>query len=174
MDEGAETGPSAAADGGVDDESLDVLGVVHELPQSIVYLIEDLLADGVVATGKVVGRILLAVQQELRVVHLRARAGADIIDNSRLQVNSDLARHELSGAGLLEESGEVRVFHLILLFHDTVVLNLVLGGVLLPHGVPELNSSLADADGNNFTSRHCVFVLKRQASVYDKQALLNS
>merc|ERR1740121_2261741 len=61
-DERSETGSGTTSNGVVDDESLDVLGVVNKFSESVVNLVEDLLSHGVVSTGEVVGGILLSVQ----------------------------------------------------------------------------------------------------------------
>merc|ERR1719461_1683629 len=132
----------------VNDETLDVLRVVNELPQAVVDLVQDLLSDSVVAARKVVGGVLLPVQQELGVEHLRERASANVVDDRRLKVNRDLARHELAGAGLLEEGGEVLVSIRLAL---PVLFDVVFSRVLGPDCVPELDSGLADGDRQNFT-----------------------
>merc|ERR1719436_1091094 len=151
-DESAETGAGTAADGVVDDEALHVLGVINELAQAVVHLVKDLLADGVVSAGEVVGSILLAVQKELRVEHLRVVAGPDIVNHSRLKVDGDVTGDVLSGAGLLVESGEVLVDFIV--FQGTVILDLVLIAVLGPNGVTELDTGLADVNGENFAGGH--------------------
>merc|ERR1719150_531884 len=151
-DERAKSGSGTTSDGVVDDESLDVLGVVNELAQAVVHLVEDLLSDGVVSTSEVVRGIFLSVQEELGVEHLGVSSGSDIVDDSWLEVNGDVSWDELAGAGLLEESGEVLVFALFNEFSAGV--DLVFGTVLGPHGVTELDSSLSNIDGQNFTGWH--------------------
>ena len=58
------------------------------------------------ATGEVVGGILLAGDQLLRVEQLTVRTRADLIDHRRLQIDEDAARHMLAGARLGEERVE--------------------------------------------------------------------
>jgi hypothetical protein len=65
--------------------------------------VDHLLANGVVATSIVVGSILLAADQELRVEQLSVRASSDLIDWRGIQVNEDGARHVFSVARLSEE-----------------------------------------------------------------------
>ena len=58
------------------------------------------------ATGEVVGGILLAGDQLLRMEQLTVRTRADLIDHRRLQVDEDTSRHVLAGARLGEEGVE--------------------------------------------------------------------
>ena len=58
------------------------------------------------ATGEVVGGILLAGDQLLRMEQLTVRTRADLIDHRRLQVHEDAPRHVLAGARLGEEGVE--------------------------------------------------------------------
>jgi hypothetical protein len=59
-----------------------------------------------VATGKVVGGILLATDQLLGVKQLPVGAGADLVHHGGLQVEEDAAWHMLASAGLAEEGVE--------------------------------------------------------------------
>ncbi len=56
--------------------------------------------------GEVVGGVLLAGDQLLRVEQLPVGAGADLIDHSGLQVKEDAARDVLASPGLGEEGVE--------------------------------------------------------------------
>ena len=58
------------------------------------------------AAGEVVGGILLAGDQLLRMEQLAVSASADLIDHRRLQVDEDASRDMLSGARLGEERVE--------------------------------------------------------------------
>ena len=62
-----EAGTSAAAERVKDQETLEPAAVVRQLADAIEHIVDDLLADRVVATGVVVRRILLARDQLLRV-----------------------------------------------------------------------------------------------------------
>merc|ERR1719211_37402 len=126
----------------VHDESLDVLSVVNELSKPVVNLIKNLLPDGIVAPGKVVRRILLPVQKKLGVEHRLISAISDIVHHTRLQVDRYLARHELSGTGLLEEGGKVQVLSFQFNLQRAVRIDFVLRGILTPYGIPKLNSGL--------------------------------
>ena len=68
--------------------------------------VDDLLADGVVPTGKVVGGVFLARDQLLGVEELAVGSGADLVDDGRLEVEEDAARDVLARASLGEEGVE--------------------------------------------------------------------
>merc|ERR1719491_949568 len=85
------------------EEALEAGAVVRQLANAVEDQVDDLLADGVVAAGVVVGRILLAGDQLLWVVQLAVGAGADLIDDGRLEVDEHAARDVLARAGLREE-----------------------------------------------------------------------
>merc|ERR550525_1935405 len=95
QDESSKSRSSSASHGVMDDESLDILRVVHELAQAVVHLVKDLLSHSVVATREVVGGVFLAVKEELRVEHLRVFSSADVIDNGWLEINRDVPWDEL-------------------------------------------------------------------------------
>ena len=59
--------------------------VVCQLADAVEAQVNNLLADGVVATGEVVGGILLATDELLRVEQLAVGAGADLVNHSGLQ-----------------------------------------------------------------------------------------
>eukprot|EP00882_Tetradesmus_deserticola_P017904 GHRQ01019207.1.p1 GENE.GHRQ01019207.1~~GHRQ01019207.1.p1 ORF type:complete len:185 (+),score=11.07 GHRQ01019207.1:953-1507(+) len=61
---------------------------------------------GVMATGKVVGSVLLAGDQLLWVEQLPVGAGANLIDHGGLEVEEDAAGHVLARASLAEEGVE--------------------------------------------------------------------
>jgi len=66
---------------------LQTSAVVCQLADTVQAKVDDLLADGVVTTGKVVGGILLARDELLWVEQLTVGAGPDLIDHSWLQKN---------------------------------------------------------------------------------------
>ena len=63
----AGAGTSAAAERVKDQETLQPAAIVRQLANAIEHIVDDLLADCVVATGVVIRRILLATDQLLRV-----------------------------------------------------------------------------------------------------------
>merc|ERR1712179_487936 len=69
-EQGGEAGAGATAEAVEDEESLETGALVSELPDAVEDEVDDLLADGVVTTGVVVGGVLLACDQLLRVEQL--------------------------------------------------------------------------------------------------------
>ena len=62
-----------------DEESLETSALIGQLPDSVKDDINNLLADGVVAAGVVVGSVLLAGDQLLRVEQLSVGSGTNLI-----------------------------------------------------------------------------------------------
>ena len=103
---GAET-RSGTTTGGVEDhESLQTSAVISELADSVQHKVDNLLADGVVTTGVVVGSILLAGDHLLGVVQLAVGSSADLIAHSGLEIHKDGTRNVLSSTSLREEGVE--------------------------------------------------------------------
>ena len=59
-EEGTETGSSSSTDGVEDEETLETSALIRELSDSIKAKIDDLLTNGVMSSGEVVGSILLS------------------------------------------------------------------------------------------------------------------
>ncbi|KAL6184319.1 hypothetical protein ACLB2K_045721 [Fragaria x ananassa] len=74
-----ETRPGTSTDGIEHQEPLEPGAVIGELPDPIQAEIDDLFADGVVATGEVVGGVLLAGDELLGVEELAVGTGADLL-----------------------------------------------------------------------------------------------
>merc|ERR1711966_538193 len=83
--EGAETGAGATANGVEAQEALETSAVVRKLADAVKAQVNNLLADGVVTTGEVVGGILLAGDQLLGVEQLTVGTSADLIDHGGLE-----------------------------------------------------------------------------------------
>jgi len=146
-DQHTHTGTGSSTNGVVDDETLDVLGVIDELSDSVVDDVHLLLSDGVVTTGEVVGSIFLSVDEEFWVVHSRVLGSANVIKHSWLKINTQVPWHVLSGCGFLEESVEVEIFRVGSLHSLSIGFDVVLADVLGPDGISKLDSSLSDTDG---------------------------
>ena len=101
-----ESGAGSTAKGMEDEESLKTSALVRELANTVQHEVDDLLADGVVATSVVVGSIFLASNELFRVEERAVGTGTDLIDDSRLQIDKDSAGHMLARAALGEESVE--------------------------------------------------------------------
>ena len=100
------------------------------------------------ATGEVVGGVLLAGDELLGVEELAVGARADLVDDGRLQVHHDGAGHVLAGAGLGEEGveGVVAATDGLVGGHLTVRLDSVLEAEEFPAGVTDLDTGLADVE----------------------------
>ena len=136
-EEGAEAGARSAAEGVEDEEALEASALVSELADPVKDEIDDLLADRVVAASVVVGGILLAGDELLRVEELAVRARADLVDGRRLKVDVDGAGDVLAGTSLREEGveGVVAIADSLVRRHLAVRLDAVLQAVELPAGV---------------------------------------
>jgi len=141
---------SAATERVEDQEALEARALIGELADAVQDEVHDLLADGVVAARVVVGRVLLARDELLRVEELTVGARAHLVDDGGLQVHEDGTGHVLAGASLREEGVErvVAAADGLVRWHLTVRLNAVLQAVQLPAGVTNLNTSLTDVDRN--------------------------
>mmetsp|Transcript_2838 Transcript_2838/g.6222 ORF Transcript_2838/g.6222 Transcript_2838/m.6222 type:complete len:325 (-) Transcript_2838:54-1028(-) len=156
----AQTRASTTTNSVEDQEALQTSAVISQLADAVQGQIDNLLADGVVATGEVVGSILLAGDQLLRVEQLTVGASADLVHDSGLKVQEDGTRDMLASTGLGEEGveGVITTANGLVRGHLAIGLNAVLQAVELPAGVTNLDTSLADVDGNGLT--HCCCVLR--------------
>jgi hypothetical protein len=127
-----------------DHESLQTSAVVGKLADAVQYEVHDLLADSVVATGVVVGSILLTRDDLLRMVQLTISSSADLIAHSRLKVDKDTTRNVLTSTGLREErvEGVITTTDGLVGRHLTIRLNAVLEAVQLPATITSLHTSL--------------------------------
>jgi hypothetical protein len=82
------------------------MAVISKLADPVKDKVNLLLANSVVATGKVVGGILLARDELLRVEELGIGSGTALVDDSRLEVAEDSARDMLASTSLREEGVE--------------------------------------------------------------------
>merc|ERR1712088_1113729 len=87
-------------------KSLKSSTLVSQFPDSVQNQIHDLLANGVVAPGVVVGGVLLAIDQLLGMVKLTVGSDSGLVNDSGLQVNKDSSWNMFSTPSLREESLE--------------------------------------------------------------------
>jgi len=152
-EEGTKTGTGTTTDGVEDKESLETSALIGELSDSVEAEINNLLTDGVVTTGEVVGGILLTRDELLGVEELSVGAGTDLIDDGRLEIEEDSAGDVLASTSLGEEGVEsvVATTDGLVGRHLTVRLDTVLEAEELPAGVTDLDTGLTDVDRNNFS-----------------------
>jgi hypothetical protein len=135
-----------------DEEALETSAVVSKLADAIQAQINDFLADCVMSTGVIVGRIFLAGDELLWVEELTVCAGADFVNDCWLEVEHDAAWHVLAGASLGEEGVVCVIFNAdcLVRWHRAVWLNSVFQAKKLPTSVTSLDASLANVDGDDF------------------------
>ena len=86
-----------------DEESLKGVGRLRHLADLVEGMLDLLLADGVVPSRVVVGRVLLAGQQVALVEQFVVGAVLDLVDDRGLQVDEEGPRRKVAGSGLQEE-----------------------------------------------------------------------
>ena len=91
-EESAEARPGSATERVENQESLETRAIVGDTSNFVQDLVDQLLANGVVATGVVVGRILFASDHLLRVEEGAIGSGADLVDYVRLEIAVDGTR----------------------------------------------------------------------------------
>jgi len=148
-----QTGSGTSTEGMEDQESLESSTLVSQFPDSVQNKIDDLLSDSVVTSGVVVGGILLASDQLLRVEELSVGSSSDLIDDGWLQINKHSPGDVLSSSSLAEEGieGVVSTSDGLVRRHLTVGLDTVLQAVEFPAGITNLDSGLSDVDRDTFT-----------------------
>jgi len=147
-EEGTETGSGTTTDGVEDEETLETSALIGELSDSVEAEVNDLLTDGVVTTGEVVGGVLLTRDELLGVEQLSVGTGTDLIDDGWLEIEEDSAGDVLASTSLGEEGVEsvVATTDGLIGWHLTVRLDTVLEAEELPAGVTDLDTGLADVD----------------------------
>ena len=147
-EEGSETGTGTTTDGVEDKESLETSALISELSDSVEAEVNNLLTDGVVTTGEVVGGIFLTRDELLGVEKLSVGASSDLIDDGWLEIEEDSAGNVLASTSLGEEGVEsiVTTTDSLIGRHLTVRLDTVLEAEELPAGVTDLDTSLTDVD----------------------------
>jgi len=164
-EERAETGTGTTTDGVEDEEALETSALIGELSDSVEAEINNLLTNGVVTTGEVVGGILLTRDELLGVEELSVGSGSHLVDDGGLEIEEDGSGDVLSGTSLGEEGVEsiITATDGLVGGHLTVRLDSVLEAEELPAGVTDLDTGLTDVDGNDFS--HCegvVSVVKKK------------
>jgi len=149
-EKGSESGSGSSSGGVEDEESLESSTVVGELPDPVKDKVNNLLSDGVVTTGVVVGGILLSGDDLLRVVELPVGSGPDLVTDGRLKVDVDSTGDVLSSTSLGEEGveGIVSSADSLVGRHLAVRLDSVLEAVKLPAAVSGLDTGLSHMDGD--------------------------
>ena len=155
-EEGTKTGSGTTTDGVEDQETLETSALIGELSDSVEAEVDNLLSDGVVTTGEVVGGIFLSGDELLWVEELSVGSGSDLIDNGWLEIEEDGSWDVLAGTSLGEEGVEsvVATADGLVGWHLTVRLDSVLEAEELPAGVTDLDTGLTDVNGNDLSLIH--------------------
>ena len=129
-------------------ESLKSSTLISQLTDTVQDKVDNLLANGVVTSGVVVGGVLLAIDQLLRMVELTVGSNSGLVDDSWLQVNEDSSWDMLSASSLREEGLEGVVSEGLVRGHAAVRLDTVLQAVELPTSIANLATGLPDMNGD--------------------------
>jgi len=127
-------------------ESLKTGTLVSKLPDSIQDQINDLLANGVVTPGVVVGGVLLSINELLGMVELTVSSNSGLVNDSWLQVYKDSSWNMIATSGLREEGLEGVVSEGLIRRHATIGLDAMFEAVKLPTSIANLATGLADMD----------------------------
>jgi hypothetical protein len=88
------------------DKSLETRAIISELTDAVKNKVDNLLSDGVVTTGIVVGSVLFSRNQLFRVIDLTICSSTNLIDDSWLKIDEDCTWDVLACSGLREECVE--------------------------------------------------------------------
>jgi hypothetical protein len=152
-EQGAETGTGTATDGVEHHETLEASALVRELTKAVEGEVNNLLTHGVMATGVVVSRILLAGDELLGVVELTVGTGTNLIDHGGLEVEVDATGDVLASTSLGEEGVErvIATTDGLVGGHLAIRLDAVLQAVKLPAAITDLATTLADMNRDSLT-----------------------
>uniref|UniRef100_A0AAG5DHP0 Uncharacterized protein n=1 Tax=Anopheles atroparvus TaxID=41427 RepID=A0AAG5DHP0_ANOAO len=148
-------GPGASAERVEQQETLQPIALLRQLPQGARDALDDLLADGVVSAGEIVCRVLLPHDHVLRMVQLLVRAVSDVADNGLLQVDKNGPGYDAACARVPKEARHV-FLHRQIRAHQSIGLHAVLGGEQLPACIPDLAAGLSNLDRNYFALRNTI------------------
>lgn len=162
QEEGSQTRTGSSASGVEDQEALQSSAVVRQLADAVQDGVDQLLANGVVATGVVVGGILLATDDGFGVVQRSVLSSTHFVAHSGLQIHVDRPGNVLARGSLAEEGVErvVRHTHRCVTGHHAIGVNAVLQAVQFPARVTGLDTSLSQVNRDDFA--HCFKKRKRK------------
>jgi hypothetical protein len=131
-----------------DQETLKTGALVSQFPDPVQDKVDNLLANRVVTTGVVVGRIFFSGHQLLRVEKLTVGSGSNLVNNSWFQVDENGSWNVFSGSGLREKrvEGIVASTDRFVRWHLTVRLDSVLQAVQFPARISNLDTGLSNVN----------------------------
>ncbi|KRY33679.1 hypothetical protein T01_6204 [Trichinella spiralis] len=132
-------------------KALQTCAIISQSSYAIKHQVDNLLANGVVTTGIVVGRILFSVNQLLWMKKLSLRT-----NHTGLKIDKDSTRHMTAGPSFTEKCGERVVCdsETSVCGHLTVRLNAMLQAVQLPTSIANLHSCLTDVNADYFALKN--------------------
>jgi len=135
------------------EESLETSALISKLTDSVKDKVDELLTNGVVTTGIVVGGILLPSDQLLGMEELAVCASTDLIYDSWFQIDEYSPGNVFASTGLAEEGveGVVTTSNGLITWHLTIRLDAVFQAVQLPAGITDLDTGLTNVDGDTLT-----------------------
>lgn len=144
--------PSTSSDRVEYEESLKSRAGISDLADSVKGDVDKLLTNGIMATSVVVGSVLLATDEGLRVEELSVSSSSDLVDNRGLQIEEDSSRNVLARRSLTKEGVEGILLNMTRdIRHSTVGIDAMLHTIELPNSITSLASSLSDVDRDNLT-----------------------
>ncbi|KAB1256461.1 hypothetical protein Cadr_000027387 [Camelus dromedarius] len=140
-------------------EALKTCALVSQFLNSVQDEVNDLLANGVVTIGIVTGSIFFACDELLRVEELAVGASANFINGCGFLVYEHCPGHMLASTCLTEEGveGVISSPNGLVTWHLAIGLDAVFQAVELPAGIADLDTSLANVDGDALM-HSCCFV----------------
>jgi len=136
---------------------LETCAIVCKLTDAVEDQVHDLFADRVMSARKVVGSILFATYELLRVEQLTVCACANFIDDGGLEIHHHASGNVLARTSLAEEGVErvIATADGLVAWHLAVGLDAMLEAEQLPAGIPDLNTGLSDVDAESLTHGCC-------------------
>jgi hypothetical protein len=127
-EERSETGSGTSTDGVEDKETLETSALIGELSDSVKTEIDDLLTNGVMSSGEVVGGVLLSGDELLWMEELSVGTCSNLVNDGWLKIKHNSSWDVLTGTSLGEEGveGIVTATDGLIGWHLTVWLNSVL------------------------------------------------
>jgi hypothetical protein len=146
QEERAKTRSGTSTSSVEDHESLETSAVVSQLADSVKDKVNNLLSNGVVSTGIVVGSVFLARDDLLGVVQLSVGSSSDLIAHTGLKIDVNSTGNVLASTSLGEKGVEriVTSTYGLIRGHLTIGLDSVLKAVKLPAGITSLHTGLTN------------------------------
>jgi len=147
-EERTKTGSGTTTDGVEDEETLETGTLVSKFSDSVETEIDDLLTNGVMTSGEVVGGILFTGDELLGVEELSVGTSSDLIDDGWLEIEEHTSWDVLSSTSLGEEGveGIITTSNSLVGWHLSIRLDAVLEAEELPTGITNLDTSLTDVN----------------------------